>query len=260
MTVTDGPIVGTAQMSSADLARASGLREDLVGRFIPGIPGPMGPLYGPNQVDLAVYVRGLTDRNVAPEIVDKRVRDFILSPTPGSPSPWRSRSMAVCAVVALAVGGIIGGLIGSGRDAGTSAPLPAAPATVTAAEPQFNIPTSPDPVCAEWAPISNLMAARQTDFSATDPRIPGSKWSPDRMEVVNAFIPALRANVADMRRLAGKANDPFLAGLMRAQATYAEEYLGRLGPQYEPSDQTLWQATIDFSAAVRSACTAVLPR
>jgi hypothetical protein len=63
---------------------------------------------------------------------------------------------------------------------------------------------------------------------------------------------------ADMRRLAGQAQDPFLALLMQAQAVYEEPFASRL-PNYQPSDDRLWKAVIAFSGAVKAACTAGVP-
>jgi hypothetical protein len=71
-----------------------------------------------------------------------------------------------------------------------------------------------------------------------------------------SIIPVLRAQAADMRRLAGKAEDSFLARLMRQQALYEDAFADRI-PNYEPADQALWQAAIDYGAAVRASCLTV---
>lgn len=73
------------------------------------------------------------------------------------------------------------------------------------------------------------------------------------------IIPVLESQVADLRRLADEAQDPFLAGLLRAQATYEDAFATRL-PIYQPSDRALWMAAYDFSGAVRAACKTVQPR
>ncbi len=51
-------------MSRVELAQASGLREDLVARFIPATDTPNGPMYPAQQMALAVYVKELTDHNL----------------------------------------------------------------------------------------------------------------------------------------------------------------------------------------------------
>jgi len=171
-------------------------------------------------------------------------------------------AVGLASAVALIAGGIIGGMIGAGSS--NRSPATAAPTVTVTVEAVASldraIPNTPDPVCAEWAPIANAISSRLSEFASTDPRIPGSSWTPQRLAQTRELVPVLEANVADMNRLADKAQDPFLASLMRAQAVHGEAYIARLGPNYQPSDQSLWQASIDYSTAVRAACTTVAPR
>ena len=46
---------------------------------------------------------------------------------------------------------------------------------------------------------------------------------------------------------------PFLASLMRAQATYEEAYAARV-PNYQPSEDDLWQAASTFNDSVGAVC------
>jgi len=166
------------------------------------------------------------------------------------------------AAAALVVGGTLGGLIGA--SSGNARPAASAPTvTVKAPAPQFKptIPVAPDPVCAEWGPIADSYAAKQKEWSTKsgDPNLPSSSWNDEQRSLNKTFISIVQDQIADLRRLADKAQDPFLAGLLRAQATYEEAYILRL-PNYQPSDRPLWQAAYDFSGAVRAACTTVQPR
>jgi hypothetical protein len=272
MTMIAPHAAASAWMTRAELAQASGLREDLIARFIPAADTPTGPMYAAQQMALAVYVKELTDHNLPPAAVEDKVREFLTRPATPIPPPIipkpaarrRGPSAAIggTAAAALLIGGVIGGLIGAGRNDSSTVTTAAEPTvTVEAAAPLDRaIPNTPDPVCAEWAPIANAVSARLSEFASADPRIPGSAWSPQRLAETRKLVPVLEANVADMRRLAGKAQDPFLASLMRAQAVHGEAYIARLGPNYQPSDQSLWQASIDYSSAVRAACTTVAPR
>ncbi len=168
--------------------------------------------------------------------------------------------MGSVAALSLVVGGVIGGIIGSSNtnnDTHAAAPT----VTVEAAAPQVNptIPATPDPVCAEWAPISNSYGAKLDEWSKSDATIPASSWSPEQRTLNLSVVPVLQASATDMRRLADKAEDPFLARLMRQQAMYEEAFVVRL-PNYEPNDQVLWRASTDFAGAVRSTCLTVKPR
>lgn len=187
-------------------------------------------------------------------------------PVPGWYPPHAGRRRVWPAVlastVALLIGGAIGGLIGSSSKVDTYASS-ASTVTVEAPAPQLNptIPVTPDPVCAEWAPIADSYAAKQKDWGSRggDPTLPASTWTPDQVALNLGILPVLRDQVADLNRLADKAQDPFLAGLLRAQAMYEEAFIPRL-PNYQPSDRPLWQAFRDFSGAVRAACITVQPR
>ncbi len=258
-------------ISSAELARESGLREDLVQRFMPAdTTGPV-PMYNAGAVPLARYIKRLTDMGMPSSAIDAAVRELhnnsgammqISLAAPEAPSR-RGRLLAVsgaAAAAALIIGGVIGGLIGSGtRD--TAAPTAPAPVTVTAEAPPIDVsvPTSADPVCAEWSPLADGYRAKRAAWVAIDPNISAAQWSPDQRAANMAVIPTLRAEADDLRRLAGKAQNDLLATLMRSQAQYEDAYANRL-PNYQPNDQRLWQAVTDFGNSVNSVCTVTGPR
>lgn len=181
-------------------------------------------------------------------------------PHPGPAATNQRRQLltvaAAAAAAALIIGGVIGGLIGY-NNRGT-APA-SAPTTVTAQAPLTGLtPTlaaKPDPVCAEWAPLLDSYNAKMETWTKTDPTIPAERWSPDQRALSVSLIPELQAEAADMRRLADKAEDPYLASLFRGQAMYEEEYAERI-PNYDPSDHRLWRAVISFSGAVKAVCSA----
>ena len=106
------------------------------------------------------------------------------------------------AAVALLVGGVIGGLIGYGnghRDNGAQTTAAPPPATVTAPAPvQVNpaIPTTADPVCAQWAPLLDSYNAKDEAWTKTDPNIPADQWSPDRRAANMAIVPVMKAEAA----------------------------------------------------------------
>jgi hypothetical protein len=264
--------IAPRRTTRAELAQASGLREDLIERFIPTVDTPNGPMYLAQQLHLVLYVKELIACDLPPAAVEDKVREYLTRPAPTGVPPIipkpaarrRGPSAAIggTAAAALLIGGVIGGLIGSSNK--DSAPAAAAPmVTVEAPAPQFNptIPVTPDPVCAEWAPIADSYAAKQKDWGSRggDPTLPASTWTPDQVALNLGILPVLRDQVADLNRLADKAQDPFLAGLLRAQAMYEAAFIPRL-PNYQPSDRPLWQAVYDFSGAVRAACITVQPR
>jgi hypothetical protein len=271
VTDSDGA-AAPALLTPTEFAQASGLREDLIARFIPAASTPTGPMYAASQLAEAVYIKELTDQNLHPAAIENKVYEFrrrhLPAPTPAPiiPKPATSRrglaAIGGTAAAALLLGGVIGSIIGSSNK--DSVPAAAAPmVTVEAPAPQFNptIPVTPDPVCAEWAPIADSYAAKQKDWGSRggDPTLPASTWTPDQVALNLGILPVLRDQVADLNRLADKAQDPFLAGLLRAQAMYEEAFIPRL-PNYQPSDRPLWQAFRDFSGAVRAACITVQPR
>ncbi|EUA17403.1 MULTISPECIES: hypothetical protein [Mycobacterium avium complex (MAC)] len=260
-------------MTLAEISRESGLRQDLVSRFVPGMDTPSGKLYSAHHVALARYVKELTDLNVPSAAVQVAVHDMesrpqsefdmILTQSRRRQGTLRGRLWAgigAAAAAALLIGGIAGGLVGystADRD-NTTAAAPA-PSTVTApakpAEISPTIPVTPDPVCAEWAPMHDAYRTQLENWVGVDPRIPSAQWSPDQRAINMAAIPVLRAEATDMRRLAGKAQNQLLKGLMQQQAVY-EEHTADAIPGYQPDDAKFWGAVVNFSNAVNALCTA----
>jgi hypothetical protein len=273
MTMIAPHAAASAWMTRTELAQASGLREDLITRFIPGADTPTGPMYAAQQLALAVYVKELTDHNLPPAAVDDKVREFLTRPAVSVPPPIipkpaarrRGPSAAIggTAAAALLLGGVIGSIIGAGRTDSSPATAAAPTVTVEAPAPQFNptIPVTPDPVCAEWGPMADSYNAKLKEWSmkSGDPNMTSSSWTAEQRALNAGAVLVVRDQIADLRRLADQAQDPFLAGLLRAQATYGEAFILRL-PNYQPSDRPLWMAAYDFSGAVRAVCKTVQPR
>ena len=273
MAVTGPDIAASSWLSRAELAQASGLREDLVARFIPGADTPTGPMYAAQQLALAVYVKELTDHLLPPAAIEDKVREFLTRPAVSVPPPIipkpaaRRRGLWAAiggtAAAALLLGGVIGSIIGAGRTDSSPATAAAPTVTVEAPAPQFNptIPVTPDPVCAEWGPMADSYNAKLKEWSmkSGDPNMPSSSWTDEQRSLNLGTIPVFQDQIVDLSRLADQAQDPFLAGLLRAQAMYVDAAVARL-PNYQPSDQPLWRAAYDFSGAVRAACITVQPR
>ncbi|MCA2338430.1 hypothetical protein [Mycobacterium avium] len=254
---------------AAELARESGLREDLIQRFMPAdTTGPV-PMYSAGAVPLAKYIKRLTDMGTPASAIDAAVRELhnnsgammqISLAAPEAPSR-RGRLLAIsgaAAAAALMIGGVIGGLINiGGRDAAPAA----APVTVTAEAPSADVrvPTTPDPVCAEWSPMNDSYQQKRQAWLKTDPNIAADQWSPEQRSLTTAVIPIMNAEAQDLIRLAGKAADPVLQYNLQMEAQYQKLFASRL-PNYTPADQRLWQAANDFSNAVNSLCYAVAPR
>ncbi len=264
---THPPQTGT-WLTAHEIAAQTGLRLDLVTRFVPHVDSPSGPLYNAQHLAVARHVKQLVDANVCAESIDAAVRDISNSEGVAafnhgqSTGPRRGKILAAAgaaATVALIIGGVIGGLIGY-NNRGT-APT-AAPVTITAEavppEPPA-VPSKPDPVCAEWGPMATDYTSKQVEWSKGDPAVPASRWSSEERAENMAIIPVLRAQADDMRKLADRAQDPVLRSLLQSQAAFEDAYADRL-PVYEPGDQRLWQAAINFSSAVKSQCTAMAPR
>lgn len=260
-------------MTLGEISRESGLRQDLVTCFVPGMGTPSGTLYSAHNLALARYVKELTDLNLPGAAIQVAVQDLesrpeaefnmLMTQTRRQPGTSRGRLWAgigAAAAVALVIGGIVGGLIGYGNGSGQTT---ASPVTVTAAAPpvQFNptIPATPDPVCAEWAPLHDSYRTQLAAWVAVDPNIPASQWSPDQRAVNMAVIPVLRSEASDMRRLAQTAKDPLLKALLQEQAVY-EDHTAQAIPDYQPNDAKFWGAVVNFSNTVNALCTAVAPR
>ncbi|ORW12224.1 hypothetical protein [Mycobacterium kyorinense] len=264
-------------MTLAEISRESGLRQDLVTSFVPGVDTASGKLYSAHHVALARYVKELTDLNVPSAAVQVAVHDLesrsdsqidlLMAQARRQHGITRARvwaGISAAAAAALLIGGIAGGLIGYSNGTGHSTTEASAPTTITApAKPaQINptIPVTPDPVCAEWSPITQDYLSKERDWAhGTDPHVAMAQRTPEQQALTRAVIPIMRDEVADMRRMAGKAQDPLLKALMQGQAMYEEAYADRL-PNYQPSDDRLWVASVDFGNAVNSMCTAVAPR
>jgi hypothetical protein len=174
--------------------------------------------------------------------------------------PWWA---VIGAAATIALGGLMGAHFSPGKANQIASGQAPTTVTVTASPGQIDptVPAAPDRVCAAWGPITAQYAARQAEWSSHggDPTVPTSRWTYEQRDLATAIVPVLVAQAADMRRLAGQAQDPVLHVLMQAEAMYEGAFAARL-PNYQPTDHPLWQAAIDFSAAVNSRCTAVASR
>jgi hypothetical protein len=267
---------GDRWMTAREISRESGLREDLVTRFVPTLQTENGPLFGTRHLAIARVVRQLTEIGTPASTIVAAVEELNARPdnefsqlagqSGRGHLTQRRKSLraavVVAAVVTLAIGGLIGGLIVQNKDdhsnANTSAPLTTT-VTTTAPQIQFAIPTTADPLCAEWGPLEDSYNARLNAWTDTDPNVPADKWSPEMRNLFLSAMQVMQAEAVDMRRLAGKAQNPYLASLLNAQATYLETYAARI-PNYQPFDHRYWDAVISFSGAVKAMCTAVAPR
>jgi hypothetical protein len=173
------------------------------------------------------------------------------------------RWAVIGAAATIALGGLVGAHVGSSSVNHTAAGQAPTTITVTASPDRINptISTAPDPVCAAWNPITAQYAAQQSDWSSRggDVSVPATRWTAGQRELATAIVPVIQAQAADMRRLAGQAQDPLLKALMQAQAMYEDAFASRL-PNYQPNDHPLWQTAVDLNSAVNSVCTAVASR
>ncbi len=259
--------VGTL-FSSADIAQASGLREDLVVRFVPGVDGPSGRMYTADRITVAVLVKDLTTAGAPAAAIDAQVRDFFTQPPAplprftAKPAAVTRRTMwsAVggTAAAAMLIGGLLGGLLNSPSN--SIGVLPASTVTAAAPTPELDpiVPAAPDPVCAKWAPIADAGHAATVEWGSKggDPGLPASSWTPEQRALNENTVGILQRQSQDLRRLADESSDKFLAALLRAQANYQAQFASRL-MTYTPSDQALWQAALDYGAAIRSTCKTV---
>lgn len=258
-------------LSAAELAQESGLRADLVARFVPANErGPM-PLYSADQIPLAQFVKKLTDAGTPASAIDVAVRDLVdpagaqaRAARSGPPRRGLPGGRVATALIALGVGavGLTGGLLlgGLGNDKGTS--VKSAPVTVTAEAPPpaaATIPQVPDRVCSEWAAITKGYMARREEWVATDPNLPASQWSSQQRALTAAVIPMMREESAELKALAERATAPELRMLLQLSAEYQGAFADRLSA-YVPADHDLWAAAIRFADAADSFCSALVPR
>lgn len=262
-------------MSLPELAAATGLTPAQISQFVPATPTPEGPRFNPHQTALARVVRNLTDVAAPDAAIHTAVADLNQRPyadvlaaadkhpaRPRRPSRGKRIALAAGAIAALLIAGLIGGAIGATTNRHDQASPPAAaPQTITVTEPlNPAIPTTPDPVCAEWAPLAANYHGRRTAWAKTDPDVPAAQWSPEQRQLSLSVIPVMREEAADMRRLADKAKDPVLKAMLQLRALYEAAYADRLPNYTPPEDQRLWVAATDFSNAVNSMCYVMGPR
>lgn len=263
---TQSPATGPWKTAD-EVSRETGLRPDLVMRFIPHTETPNGPRYNPHHIALAGTVKQMTDAGAPADTIDAAVRDLLHRPdlTAGAPltrSPKGRTSLllavgGVSAAIALLIGGVIGGLIGANnRSTTTAAP---APVTVTATAPSQGLPGVPaavDPVCDEWGVLNTEFRDKRAAWVATDANIPASQWNAEQRRITIAVIPVLRDEATELRTLANEASDPALRDLLSLNASYKEAFAERL-PNYVPAtDKQVWSAAVDFGNAVNSYCNA----
>ncbi|WKG00764.1 hypothetical protein [Mycolicibacterium sp. HK-90] len=275
-------------LTAAEVARASQLREDLVARFLPATP-PQESLYSRDLVSVARFVKALTDLGTPTAAVEVAVAELRARPDAaftvalGSGSAGRRRPLSsllgtnrsrvwttvgVTTAAALIVGGVMavsapgheGEQAGAGTEASTAAkPVPAevvAPAVRNesgAPAAQAFAAAKPDPVCTQWQRVSAGFDGKQQAWAKTDHRVPAARWSFKQRSVTMAVIPVLREEAAELRRLADKAKDPLLIGLLRAQSRYVDNYAGKL-PKFQPGDHAGWNAATAMDGAVKAVC------
>ncbi|MGV0812769.1 hypothetical protein ABQF34_12485 [Mycolicibacterium boenickei] len=276
-------------LTAAEVARASQLREDLVARFLPATQ-PQENLYSRDLVSVARFVKALTDLGTPTAAVEVAVSELRARPDAafnvalgsGSASSRRPlnsllaanrtrawKTVGVTTAAALIVGGVVA-VSTSGRHedqqdlAGpaTSSAAKPAPAEVVAPagrnEPdaesaQAFAAAKPDPACAQWQRASAGFDHKQQAWAKTDHRVPAARWSAKQRSVTMAVIPVMRDEAAELRRLADKAKDPLLIGLLRAQSRYVDNYAAKL-PKFQPADHENWTAATAMDGAVKAVC------
>lgn len=274
MTTYAPPTSATGRwMTLQEVARESGLREDLVSRFVPHMDTPTGPLYSAHHLGIARLVKQLTEMRLPNEAIDVTVRDAVNRPDaqfglalaqvrPNTSTRRKLWTVAgAAAAVALIVGGVIGGLIGYGNGGGDTTAAPAVTVTAEAPPAQISatIPATPDPVCAEWNPMNDRYREQRAEWVKTDPNIPAAQWSAEQRAVTMAVVPVMQQQAAELRRLADKTADPTLRSMLELEAAYQDAFANQL-PTYSPEDKRLWVAATDFGNAVNSLCHATSRR
>lgn len=262
-------------LSAAELAQESGLRADLIVRFLPANESGLTPLYSAEQIPLAQFVKKLTDAGTPAAAIDVAVRDLV-DPAGAQTRAVRSGparrglpgGRVATALIALGVGalGLTGGLLlgGLGTDKGTSTSARSAPITVTAEAPPpaaATIPEVRDPACSDWAALNNryLANGKRVEWMATDPNVPATEWSSQQRALTDAVIPTMKEEAAEVASLAERASAPALRMILQLRAEYEGKFAERL-PGYVVSDHALWEAVSEFGNAANSFCTALAPR
>ncbi|EUA41498.1 hypothetical protein I553_3389 [Mycobacterium xenopi 4042] len=157
-----------------EISRESGLRQDLVSRFVPGMDTPSGKLYSAGHVALARYVKELTDLNVPSAAVQVAVHDMESRPAAEFDMLLRHKGtirvasgrIGAAAAAALLIGGIAGGSSATAPQTKTTPPRqrqrrPPSPHPPNRPN-QSDHPDHADPVCAEWAPLADSYASKQS--------------------------------------------------------------------------------------------------
>ncbi|MBP2452457.1 hypothetical protein [Mycolicibacterium lutetiense] len=271
-------------LTAAEVARASELREDLVERFLPAVP-PQENLYGRDLVSVARFVKALTDLGTPTAAVEVAVAELRARPDAafnvalGAGGTGRRplgvkltgarvwKTVGVTTAAALLVGGVVAVTTTGRHDdqpaAGTASssakPVPAEVITSTATgdpgskSAQAFAAQKPDPVCAQWQRASAGYDGKQQTWAKGDHRVAAARWSRKQRAVTMSVIPIMRQEADELRRLADKATDPLLTGLLRAQSRYVDNYATKL-PKFEPADHANWTAAIAMDGAVKAAC------
>ncbi|WP_096866832.1 hypothetical protein [Mycolicibacterium houstonense] len=276
-------------LTAGEVARASQLREDLVTRFLPAMQ-PQENLYSRDLVSVARFVKALTDLGTPTAAVEVAVAELRARPDAaftvalGSGSVSRRRpltsllssnrsrawtAVGLTAAAALIAGGVVAVALPRHDDqqavagpasSGAPKPVPAevvAPAVMNEPGPhsaQAFAAAKPDPVCGQWQRVSAGFDGKQQAWAKTDHRIPAARWSPKQRSVTMAVVPVMREEAAELRRLADKAKDPLLIGLLRAQSRYVDNYAAKL-PKFQPGDHAGWNAATAMDGAVKAVCT-----
>lgn len=162
--------------------------------------------------------------------------------------------MALIAVIAVTVAAI---LFFTRSDSGKDS-MPAASGIASANDKGPVAVITEDPSCAAWAPVSNnLTDGQENGWTARDPSIPATAWTPEQRGQYDAAGQAMRSAADQSVALAKLTPHRVMRELYEQFIAYARAYADRI-PGYTPPDDYLARAANSASSAIGVVCSGII--
>lgn len=163
--------------------------------------------------------------------------------------PW-IWGVALAAIVTLVVGLVVWKSAASHDGHGLGDPDAAASGGV---DRTIGVLREKDPVCDDWATVSNELAAHEEKWAASNRGIPSTAWSPEQRQVFITASTAMGSAADKYELMLSKATNVVVQELIAQTIVYLRSYVERI-PNYVEADSLIAGVAGNFGTAVTYMC------
>ena len=102
---------------------------------------------------------------------------------------------------------------------------------------------TPDVMCKDLSPTIDQLL-QNPDFKNwlnTDPKIPGSSWSPEQQSLTTIVLPVMSSTASALENLTKQTSNPIVQDFLSLGVQYRRTYMQAL-PTYQPNDESIYAA------------------